>query len=196
MDLSEASPAYRQACWLALSHDVNRYLIANAEGRWDGAAKARHHIELCTFMVASWRGIEREDVELGGADFDLVHRATQELTDNMDEQIGFPLAGRPDYDRLAPLFFAKFFGLACTALCSAPVPTRSERHAAAAGEPHGGADSRTTFDALRAVQEMWDELERRKLNPILMRRYSDAIGVLENACTTPPADRLQEVPRG
>ncbi|MDF2461995.1 MAG: hypothetical protein K0Q43_230 [Ramlibacter sp.] len=34
--------------------------------------------------------------------------------------------------------------------------------------------------ALRTVQEMWDELERRKLNPILMREYSDAISVLEN----------------
>lgn len=38
-------------------------------------------------------------------------------------------------------------------------------------------------DALRDVQEMWDELHRRGLNPQIMRRYSDAISVLERDFT-------------
>jgi hypothetical protein len=34
-------------------------------------------------------------------------------------------------------------------------------------------------DALRLMQEMWDELDRRKLNRTLMRQYADALSVLE-----------------
>jgi len=45
-----------------------------------------------------------------------VHTETQRLTDYMDEVIGFPLSGRPDYDTLAPAFFKRFHTLAMQAL--------------------------------------------------------------------------------
>lgn len=50
--------------------------------------------------------------------------------------------------------------------------------------------------ALRDVQEMWDELHRRGLNLQLMRRYSDAISVLEKDFLARLPDGVQEVPRG
>lgn len=109
---------FKQACWLHLSFCINRYLMSNAEGRYDGAEKAMCHIDLCTFYVAAFHGInhvdtvrrERED------EFQAVHEATQELTGYLDEKIGFPLKGRPDYDTLAPLFFETFHKIAMETL--------------------------------------------------------------------------------
>lgn len=42
------------------------------------------------------------------------------------------------------------------------------------------ARTRRIGGALRLVQEMWDELDHRKLNPTLMRQYADALSVLED----------------
>lgn len=113
---------FKQACWLHLSHAIHRYLMSNADGRQSGAEKALRHIELCTFYVAAVRGVDNVDHVRRGIPVDLepdyqaVHKATQALTDHLDEVIGFPLKGRPDYDALAPQFFEKFHTLAMKAL--------------------------------------------------------------------------------
>lgn len=115
MDFAEL---FRHACWHANSLVIHRYLMSCAEGRWDGAEKAQRHAELCTFYVAAVRGVAdsahvRRHHE---GDYQFVHGATQALTDNLDTEIGFPLTGRPDYDKLAPLFFERFHDLAIRAL--------------------------------------------------------------------------------
>jgi hypothetical protein len=108
---------FRHACWLSQQFTVGRYLMSNAKGRWDGAEKAHRHQELCTFYVAVVRGVELEAVRLDHeADYKAVHARTQALTDHLDEAIGFPLEMDPDYDVLAPLFFARFHVLALEAL--------------------------------------------------------------------------------
>ena len=91
--------------------------MSNADGRLDGAEKAHRHMNLCYFYVAVVRGREEDDLEVQcGDDFDAVHDKTQDLTSFMDEEIGFPLTGTPDYEKLAPLFFDKFHQLALDAL--------------------------------------------------------------------------------
>ena len=108
---------FKHVCWLHTQHLVNRYLMSNADGREDGAEKAHRHIQLCCFYVAAIRGVEEDSFEAKlGDDFDAVHELTSDFTSYMDEQIGFPLKGRPDYDKLAPLFFEKFHCLALKAL--------------------------------------------------------------------------------
>lgn len=82
-------------------------------GRWNGAEKAITHEQLCRFYVAVAFGIEpgmarRDHNEV----YEAVHRDTQELTDNLDEKIGFPLESQPDYNALVPRFFEEFHSLA------------------------------------------------------------------------------------
>lgn len=116
--LSDDALVY-QACWLAMQHAAGRYLMTNAHGRLDGAEKAMLHIEMCAFYVALVRGVELDSVRrLHEDDFQLVHDHTQQLTDYLDEVIGFPLNSRPDYDDLTPKFFAKFHELALEALAA------------------------------------------------------------------------------
>jgi hypothetical protein len=106
------------ACRVHTNYAVHRYLMSNAQGREDGAEKAARHLELCAFYVAVVHGYadpddarrERHDEWLR------VHEATQALTDNLDEEIGFPLDRRPNYDILAPAFFKRFHALAMQAL--------------------------------------------------------------------------------
>ena len=107
----------KHALWLASSFTVHRYLMSNAEGRWSGAEKATCHDELCRLYVAVFRGVEVDRVRVDlEADWTAVHDATQELTDHMDVVIGFPLKGKPDYEALAPKFFAYFHRLAAHAI--------------------------------------------------------------------------------
>lgn len=109
---------FKSACRIHTRFMVARYLISNADGRQDGAEKAQRHLELCQFYVAAVRGhgdperVRREYED----DFQAVHGATQKLTSYLDEAIGFPLTGRPDYDQLGPLFFEQFHELAMAAL--------------------------------------------------------------------------------
>lgn len=115
---AEAPDYLKQACWLALEHDCYRYLMANAHGRRDGALKADCHQRLCLFYVAVWRCLPdtswvRRQYE---ADYRAVHRHTQQLTDRLDEVIGFPLQSPPDYHQLVPQFFEHFHRLALEAL--------------------------------------------------------------------------------
>ncbi|MGG2621628.1 hypothetical protein [Pseudomonas aeruginosa] len=113
---------FKQASWLFCQFPINRYLMSNAHGRQDGAEKAMRHIELCSFYVATVKGLNNTDmaIRLHEAEFRAVHDKTQELTDYLDEVIGFPLDSRPDYETLAPLFFEKFHALALEALGVTP----------------------------------------------------------------------------
>lgn len=109
---------FKQACWLACQLNIHRYLMSNAHGRHDGVEKAKQHAALCCFYVAAVKGVDNDQLvrRYFDFDFDVVHRTTQELTDNLDEAIGFPLNSTPDYEELAPLFFEKFHDLAMKAL--------------------------------------------------------------------------------
>ncbi len=101
-----------------------RYLMSNADGRWDGAEKATRHINLSDAFVAWWFGLPsvshggRFNVNSGkykdsfNSISTTVRNATRPLTDHLDEVIGFPLEGRPNYDDLMPKFFDHFYDLA------------------------------------------------------------------------------------
>jgi hypothetical protein len=107
----------KHALWLLMNFNIHRYLMSNAQGRWNGAEKAMCHIELCKLYVAVVRLTEPDAVMMEHMeDWKAVHDKTQELTDHLDEVIGFPLSDTPDYDNLAPLFFEKFITLAGEAL--------------------------------------------------------------------------------
>jgi hypothetical protein len=91
--------------------------MSNAEGRLDGLEKSLRHTELCSFYVGAVHGIHPDlAINYYPGEFERLHDATQELTSCMDEQIGFPLVGEPDYDRLCPLFFNRFHDLAMAVL--------------------------------------------------------------------------------
>lgn len=108
---------FKHVCWLHTRRIIARYLMSNAEGRWDGAEKAQRHRELCQFYVAAVRVMEDPSrIDVTSSDYLSVHKQTQELTDRLDEAIGFPLAGRPDYDVLEPKFFERFHALAMSVL--------------------------------------------------------------------------------
>lgn len=109
----------RAACRIHTQHMVHRYLISNSDGRLDGHEKAVRHGELCRFYVAFFFGHDDPDTARHDHEeaFQAVHTATQaQLTDFLDEVIGFPLKGRPDYDDLVPKFFNKFHDIAMAAL--------------------------------------------------------------------------------
>jgi len=108
---------FKHVCWIHTAWTIHRYLMSNAEGRWDGAEKALRHRELCQFYVAAVRGQEPDRVSsVDNSDYEAVHEGTRELTDYLDTAIGFPITGRPEYDDLAPRFFEKFHALAMSAL--------------------------------------------------------------------------------
>lgn len=114
----DAQGMFKAAMRVLTNHAINRYLMSNAYGRWDGAEKAHRHDELCRFHICAAFGIA--DPEQARFDheepFQAVHEETQELTAYLDEAIGFPLDSRPDYDALAPLFFEKFHAIALAAI--------------------------------------------------------------------------------
>jgi hypothetical protein len=103
---------FTASCRLHTNFMIGRYLMSNADGRWDGAEKAQRHIELCEFYLNCF-GIDKIDEYEA---FEAVHDATQELTDNLDTMIGFPLKGRPNYDELEPKFFDIFHKIAIQTL--------------------------------------------------------------------------------
>lgn len=108
---------FENACRIHTSHTIHRYLMSCAHGRWDGYEKALRHGELCKFYVAAVHGLDPDFVRRTHEnEYQAVHKNTQQLTDNMDTQIGFPLDSRPDYDKLVPLFFNRFHVLALFAL--------------------------------------------------------------------------------
>ena len=114
---SEDAFRFKNACSVHTNFAVMRYLMSNTDGRLDGAEKSLRHMELCRFYTSVFSGdtdidhVRHQHEDL----FQVIHTKTQELTDYLDEQIGFPLNGRPDYDALAPLFFDRFHALALDA---------------------------------------------------------------------------------
>lgn len=108
---------FKNACRIHTDFMVARYLMSNADGRQNGVEKATRHGELCRFYVAVVRGCDPDHAARDYMDDYLaVHESTQALTSYLDEQIGFPLTGRPDYDHLGPMFFERFHELAMTTL--------------------------------------------------------------------------------
>ena len=92
------------------------YLQSNACGMWDGGLKASTHRNLCELFISERLHVDPRKAatifvgteSLGS----LVRLATLSLTDNLDEEIGFPLETAPNYNRLTPIFVAKFINLA------------------------------------------------------------------------------------
>ena len=114
---TEKMSRLRHTLYLLMEFEIVRYLMCNADGREDGAEKALRHDNLCRIYLASVFGCSVDDARsLRGAEYDAVHERTQELTGYMDEVIGFPLKGRPDYDILQPKFFSSFVRLADEAI--------------------------------------------------------------------------------
>lgn len=112
---------FKNACRIHLDFPIHRYLMSNADGREDGAEKALRHLEMCYFYLAAYKGVSVDQARRDFIDeYSALHDHTQALTDSLDEQIGFPLKGRPDYDTLAPLFFERFHQLATEFLAGLP----------------------------------------------------------------------------
>jgi|SRR5882724_7397770 len=95
--------AFKRACWINTEHMIHRYLICCTDGREDGCERAQNHRWLCEFFEKAFD----KEAEIGE-----LHEKSQALTGYMDEKIGFPLKGWPDYDTLAPKFFEKFYKIA------------------------------------------------------------------------------------
>jgi hypothetical protein len=160
------------ACRVHTDFFVQRYLMSCAEGREDGAEKALRHRELCAFYVAVVHGYADPDVACRerSAAYEAIHTATQQLTEYLDEVIGFPLRGRPDYSTLAPAFFKKFHALAMQALLGgdgvSPVASESgssgfARRCALLETCLPQADSRADLQQLH--DEMLAEIDRLRL---------------------------------
>lgn len=107
----------RAAFRLHLGFPVERYLLSCTHGRWDGAEKAQRHDELCAAYVAAALGIHDIAEGRGSPDFEMLHslirKATRELTDALDETIGFPVNDpRPDLYAFTERFFDRFHVIA------------------------------------------------------------------------------------
>lgn len=102
----------RHLLWMLMDHSIYRYLLSNAHGRLNGYEKAEKHIELSAIFIASKLLCSIEEAKHDDR-WILIHDATQELTDNLDREIGFPIHESPDnYDELARKFFDRFLKLA------------------------------------------------------------------------------------
>lgn len=102
-----------------MDHHIARYLMANTKGRLSSGEKADKHIILSNIYVCNRAGLIDTDgahrVQTLDGDFAwrIVHDATQELTDYLDEVIGFPLDNeRPDTFSFIRPFFDEFIRLA------------------------------------------------------------------------------------
>jgi len=113
--------------WLLMDRHVHRYLLVNTVGRENGAEKAEHHLQMSYIYVASRMGTSIDLASRisynwsykGGTVYNSmlykhIHDSTQELTNYMDEVIGFPLEEgvRPDYNELSIKFFNEFIRIA------------------------------------------------------------------------------------
>lgn len=125
--VGEERERFKSSCRIHTAWTIGRYLMNNAEGRLDGAEKAERHRDLVLFYLAVIYG---GDPDHAGRDnpqaYELLHEATQELTGHLDEVIGFPIHGMPDYDDLEPKFFERFHEIAITALAAIRKETTDE----------------------------------------------------------------------
>lgn len=102
-----------------MDHYIARYLMANTKGRESGGEKADNHIILSNIYVCNRAGfistdsVHRVETTDGKFAYEIIHDATQELTDYLDEVIGFPLDNeRPDTFSFIRPFFDEFIRLA------------------------------------------------------------------------------------
>lgn len=102
-----------------MDHDIARYLMANTAGRHSGYEKATHHVQLCYIYVANRAGFVDPESAIrlhttdGRMVYTIIHDMSQDLTDYMDEVIGFPIDDpHPDHSVLIPKFFDEFIRLA------------------------------------------------------------------------------------
>lgn len=100
-----------------LTFAIGRYLLACTHGRWSGAEKAQRHDEMCAVYAALAVGRHDVDDLRGEHAFEAVHtrvrEATREITDALDEAIGFPVDDpHPDLDLLTGRFFERFHAIA------------------------------------------------------------------------------------
>lgn len=103
MQVKESS--VRQLLWMVLNFHIHRYLMSNQCNRLDGAEKANEHIYiskvLCHFLNADggiWtiRGIS-DEFPTGWRE---VHDwLAHNLTDRLDEVIGFPIFEVPTHEQ-------------------------------------------------------------------------------------------------
>jgi hypothetical protein len=114
---TELTPEERvdHVLFMLMERDIIQYLRANAKGSENSCMKADHHLMLSYIYVASKVGIVDPDLAprvhntTHSMMYSKIHDATQELTDFLDEEIGFPLEDpRPNYYHFAPLFFKEF----------------------------------------------------------------------------------------
>lgn len=98
--------------WLLMEFPIRRYLLANTHGRLNGNEKAEQHIEMSAIFLACKKMCSIEKARHDD-DWIKIHDATQELTDDLDTEIGFPIYETPeDYDELDRKFFDRFIELA------------------------------------------------------------------------------------
>lgn len=102
--------------WQKMEFNIVKYLTACSSEHLNGAAKTENHIVLVQTYVGAALLKPPGSVLIIDPEFEIVHDATQELTDQMDVVIEFPLEGQPDYATLAPRFFHKFLEFASAAL--------------------------------------------------------------------------------
>lgn len=114
LDAHQAQLALRNACFLATRFDVARYLIANTQGRLDGAEKATRHRSLCDFYTAVLTGGDPDTAAAWQPEIhSAIHRRTQQaLTDRLDQAIGFDLRGGGDHELMCGAFFESFHAIA------------------------------------------------------------------------------------
>jgi hypothetical protein len=118
MKNDEYEKLFKRACEIYCDYTISRYLIVNTSGQENGIEKASRHQELCEFYadVFGWMNNDSfTDTEA----IETLHDTSQSLTSYLDAQIGFPLTGRPDYDKFRKLFFERFHELAMSVYESA-----------------------------------------------------------------------------
>ncbi len=106
---------FKNACRIHTDMLVHRYLLSCSEKHGNGVLKATVHAELCAFYVAVFRDMDDLDAvrRHHESDYQAVRTATaNDLTDCLEDKIGFPIRGRPDYHSLAPVFFDRFHEIA------------------------------------------------------------------------------------
>jgi hypothetical protein len=158
---------------------MHRYLLSCSHGRWDGAEKATRHIELCNYYVATFLGGTLDDAM---ADHETawraVHDATQELTDNLDTAIGFPLEERPDYEMLVPKFFAEFHRIAIGVLAQPTTPQPTQAQAGAVPLTDNELVRRSRVGAIQTDENgkvvMWPAYYRTQMEDRFKRGWREA----------------------
>ncbi len=100
---------FAMAMYVMLHHEITQYLLSNLNKRANGALKAEKHESLTKHYIAVFKGIDPDDsIMYYETVYQEVHDATaEELTDHLNQEIGFDPNGYVDND-LVEKFFARF----------------------------------------------------------------------------------------